>query len=323
MSGPTQSYLRVHYELRPAKQVERHMLVDALHHLAASGFPIREYQYTGMGSVYFVDFMLFHRALGLQRMLSVEHDPNARRRVEFNKPYEFVQTHIGEVGGVIPDLDPTARHILWLDYDSILQASHLQDSALATAHLLPGSIVLVTVDTGPPGEGVSLTGAASSNGAREWRDYYVSVAGQYLGADPPLGEFAREKLPAANARALLGALRDGLVGRPGLRFMQLFCFQYADGARMLSVGGMVVSTAEERRVRGSALMAAPYVRTDLRDGPYEIRVPRITRKERIYLDSHMPCPDDWRPRAFELKKEDAQAYREVYRFYPNYAELLL
>jgi len=30
MNSPTQSYKKVHYELRPAKQVERRMLIDAL-----------------------------------------------------------------------------------------------------------------------------------------------------------------------------------------------------------------------------------------------------------------------------------------------------
>jgi hypothetical protein len=52
-------------------------------------------------------------------------------------------------------------------------------------------------------------------------------------------------------------------------------------------------------------------------------VPCITRKEKSYLDSHMPCADGWKPAACGLSTEDAQAYREVYRFYPSYAELLL
>ena len=50
-----QSCLKVQYELRSAKQVERRMLIDALQTLSASGFDISQYQYTGFGSVYFVD----------------------------------------------------------------------------------------------------------------------------------------------------------------------------------------------------------------------------------------------------------------------------
>src|SRR6266704_2841751 len=106
MSGltPTESYLRVHYELRPAKQVERRMLVDALLSLSAAGFRIQDYQYTGMGSVYFIDFMLFHRLVGFQKMLSVEHNTKIARRVEFNRPFARVGIEIAPIGDVIPRL---------------------------------------------------------------------------------------------------------------------------------------------------------------------------------------------------------------------------
>ena len=50
-----ESWRKVPYDLRPAKQAERRMLVDAFMILSQAGFPIRDYQYTGMGSVYFVD----------------------------------------------------------------------------------------------------------------------------------------------------------------------------------------------------------------------------------------------------------------------------
>src|SRR6266496_2730130 len=103
MSGliPTESYLTVHYELRPAKQVERRMLVDALLALSAAGFRIQDYQYTGMGSVYFIDFMLFHRLIGLQKMLSVEYNTKIARRVEFNRPFDCVGTEIAPIGNII------------------------------------------------------------------------------------------------------------------------------------------------------------------------------------------------------------------------------
>ena len=45
------------------------MIVDSLLLLSDAGFEIREYQYTGMGSIYFYDFILFHRLLGIHNML--------------------------------------------------------------------------------------------------------------------------------------------------------------------------------------------------------------------------------------------------------------
>ena len=100
-------YLKVHYELRPAKQVERRILLDSLLTLSTAGFSVPEYHYTGMGSIYFIDFMLFHRILGIKNMLSVEFDENIRRRVEFNKPFDCIQTRIAAIGDVIPSLSVT------------------------------------------------------------------------------------------------------------------------------------------------------------------------------------------------------------------------
>jgi len=54
----TSSSYRVQYDLRPAKQVERRMIIDALQRLSTAGFPITDYQYTGFGAIYFVDFIV-------------------------------------------------------------------------------------------------------------------------------------------------------------------------------------------------------------------------------------------------------------------------
>src|SRR5712692_3968958 len=150
MSDPSRSYLKVHYELRPAKQVERRMLIDALQILGESGFPVREYHYMGMGSVYFIDFILFHRILGIGSMTSVEYDKTIEKRIQFNKPFDFVHIEIEAIGDVIPSLSQDQRHLLWLDYDGILSRSRLQDMALASTYLTRGSIFLVTLDIEPP-----------------------------------------------------------------------------------------------------------------------------------------------------------------------------
>ena len=114
MSVRSRSSLKVPYDLRPAKQIERRMLVDGFQRLAQAGFPIRDYQYTGFGSLYFVDFVLFHKLLGIHRMLTVEHDQSLADRVEFNRPFDCVEIAMKSAGEVIPSLARDLRHILWL-----------------------------------------------------------------------------------------------------------------------------------------------------------------------------------------------------------------
>ena len=104
MIAPTESYLKVSYDLRPAKQIERRMFIDALQRLALADVPISQYQYTGLGSIYFVDFVLFHKLLGMESLLSVEHDTKIARRIEFNRPFRQVTVAMKPISEVIPQL---------------------------------------------------------------------------------------------------------------------------------------------------------------------------------------------------------------------------
>ena len=315
MTIPTESYLRVHYELRPAKQVERRMIIDALQLLSLAGFEIRDYQYTGMGSIYFVDFILFHKLLGISRMLCVEHAAQITKRMRFNKPFDCIQVEMKPIGDIIPTLSREFKHLLWLDYDSIVCRSHLADIALAATYLTPGSLLLLTLDVEPPG--------ADTDGPKEWREYFFEEAGDYLSPALKVQDFARSKLPEIHIRIVERALRTGLVGRDAVEFLPLFNFLYADGHQMLTLGGLIGTAVDRRKIRGSHLDNVNYIRLDLRDGPYDIKVPALTRKERLALDASMPCAAKWKPKNFELSPEDVLAYREIYRFFPAYAELLL
>ena len=311
----SESYLDVRYDLRPAKQVERRMFIDALQILQQASFPIRDYQYTGMGSIYFVDYILLHKFLGIQRMLSVEISDSIKKRVHYNKPFETVELEISPIGSVIPDLARDQQHILWLDYDNVICSDYISDVVQAASHLSPGSILLVTLDAEPPGP--------RENGPAMWREHFFQHAREYLEYGSGIETFGRKKLPGLCVAILDKAIGKALAGRRNVEFLPLFNFRYADGHQMLTVGGMICSSSEKRRLRGSAITKASYYRGDLGAEPFEIHVPAVTRKERLYLDSNMPCPDGWRPKEFELSQEDIEAYREVYRFLPAYAELLL
>ena len=309
------SGLKVQYELRPHKQVERRMLVDAFHLLTLAGFNIKDYQYTGMGSFYFVDFILFHKLLGIDRLLSIERSASHHKRVEFNKPFDCVDIHLGEASEVIPNLDQTRKHILWLDYDDILNHEILEDVRSAATCLSVGSVLLVTVDVEPPGE--------PQDGPDQWRAHFESQAKSYLPANPEPGYFAESNLLRVDLDLLQRAISTGLGPRTPIEFTSLFNFLYADTHQMLSIGGMITTKPEQDLLERSSLSKATYFRPNYDIPPYEIKVPNLTRRERLYLDANMPCATGWTPPDFELGSEDVTSYREIYRFFPAYAELLL
>jgi len=329
MKSLTKSYLGVNYELRPAKQVERRMIVDGLQLLAAAGVQIVDYQYTGLGSVYFVDFALFHRFLGIKKMLSAEGDPTIEKRVHFNRPFACVDISMALAGDIIATLSRDVKHVLWLDYDDRLLEEHLRDVRLAVSHLSPGSIFLVTVDVEPPdAECIAKTGGGDQDegtipGPEDWYEYYRRQANDLFDGSWSVGDFGADNIPAMNQAILVKAIESGLIPRRGPGFLPIFNFRYGDGHAMLTLGGMLGADEERRVIRGSGLSGERYARLTLKDEPFEIRVPRITRRERHYLDRHMPCPDGWCPTDFELSPEEVAAYRDIYRFFPAYGELLL
>ena len=312
MNPSLENFNRVHYELRPAKQVERRMIVDSLIKLASAGFDISDYQYTGMGSIYFVDFIVFHKSLGINKMLSVEISRKARKRVEFNKPFQFVDVRMGRIGVQIPRLSQDRRHILWLDYNNVLGDEIVQDANRAASTLPPGSLILVTVDVEPTEPDVS---------PQAMRREYLESFGDFVPSKLRVDDFGISRLHIASARVLETAIGAGLEGRPDVDFLPIYNFVYKDGHKMLSYGGMIGGESERNKLDASGLSKTVYARLERESEPFTITVPKITRKERHFLDTNMPCEDSWKPTEFEMTRSDILAYRDIYRFFPPYAEL--
>jgi hypothetical protein len=314
MTPSAESYKKVPYDLRTAKQIERRMIMDTLMLLAEGGFPVRDYQYTGFGSVFFVDFILVHKLLGIRRMLTVEMDKGIGKRIKFNRPFADIAIEMEKAEDIIPKLDRDQKNILWLDYDFRLNKVAVDDAAMAAFVLPAGSILMVTVDVKHPPE---------PGGPAEWFEFYEEQVGKFFGFEWTAEQFAQTALPHTNAQILFSAINSGLASRPNARFIPLFNFLYADGHPMLTIGGMIGTDSDAQRVAACDFSRAPFIRRDSSLPPYEIKFPILTRKERGLLDHHMPCAEGWKPKEFEISQEDVAAYRELYRYFPVYAELLL
>jgi len=314
MKKTSKSALNVQFDLRAAKQVERRMIVDTLQRLAQAQFPIRDYKYTGMGSIHFVDFVIFHRLLGIDDMLSVEHDSTLEDRVKFNRPFKCIKTKMCSATDVIPTLSQDEKHLLWLDYDEPVTSEILNDVFLAGSQLSTGSILVVTVDVEPPDKVSDNLYASKAYFEREARKYLSSIDDK---------DFAEGNLHKTSKRVIINALKEGMAGRTGINYYPLFFFVYADGHRMMTVGGIIGSKVEKRKINSMDIEGATYLRMNIDSAAYEIKIPVLTRKERQLLDSAMPCDAGWQPKEFAVPANDIEAYREIYRFFPAYAELLL
>ncbi len=322
----SRSYLDVHYGLRPGKQVERRILIDAFQLFSESGFPVRDYNYIGMGSVHFIDFTMFHKYLGIEKMLSVELSHEIEDRVKFNAPYrDIIETQVGRpIGDFIDNLKDEEKYTIWLDYDGILADYMIEDVCTAMQTLPTGSLLLITIDTEPP-----LTKEYPKVNRKDdnednfkiTKDYYEEIAPTYIPVKYKLEDYNYNNLPILNRDIIYSAIKSTLIPTEK-KYVPLFNFLYADGHRMLTIGGMVVDSKDERKLKNSRLLSADYIRTGYDSEAFYIKVPILTRKEQLHLDSFMPSLKDWKS-DFDISQEDLENYRKIYRFYPSYAELYL
>ena len=311
----------VDYSLRPNKNVFRKLMLGTLQALDGI-YPIGSYRYVGMGSMWFTDFVLFHRALGLSDMISIErHAPD---RAAFNKPFDCVTVEKGETTKVLPDLSlEEKKAIVWLDFDSPFVGSSALDDLDIVSRLLPaGSVLVVTVNA--VAECLDQAKDADENDlSREeaLRGYAANLVPTNLGTD----DLSTKQYPALVARILRAAIRHSLVsaGRSE-KFHDLFGFTYKDGQRMLAVGGLIDGADSAKTLADNEVCKNEFVQAE----PFEISVPLLTPREKAKLDQHHPraAPivrsQASRQLGFKLRQPQLDSFHRFYRHYPLFGEIV-
>lgn len=313
------SFDKFNYLLRPAKQVERKLFIEALHRLSTIGYPIREYTYLGLGSIYYADFILFHKYLYMKAMICAENVAK-RERMEFNRPYAFVRLRMNAVADVIAELSLRKRYVVWLDYDYPLNESALQDVIGLVSRLAVGSVFMVTIEADwrrlVEEEDGELPRAER---VRVAADRMVDALGRYCPQQVPTRTLTDKALPRYYAEVLQSVCADR-VGS-GREFYQLFNCQYADGARMLSFGGVIDNAGRLNHLRNSGLFEMPFVRRSA--NPLEIAIPWLTVREKQRLEAVVRSHGSLRRGTLGLNRKALRDFERYYMHYPTYVETLV
>ena len=324
MTAPESSSLKVPYDLRPRKQVERCMMAHVFQLLAEASFPISTYQYAGFGAFFFVDYILFRRLLGINDMISLEYDLNNEKRVLFNRPFKDIEVKFISATDYISEMSRDKPHILWLDYDNPICHERLADIESSAALLSVGSILIATFDVDfEKANDIRIKESKPNQRANTWFNLFQEECGELFDPTWDISNFNAEATPKRTIEVVKNAILSGLNMRDGITFELLFNFIYADGHEMLTIGGIICSKQEKKKLRQIKWEELLFVRRKLSIDSFRIKVPVLTRKERFYIDSHMPSEPDWLPEDFEIDPEAIRDYREVYRYCPLYAELFL
>lgn len=306
----------VNYRIRPAKSIERKMFLESVRRLS-SFHDIKDYRYVGFGSAFFNDFTLFHKQLGLRKMISIEGNVKDEKRYEFNLPYAAVDLWMGMSTDLLPKVPWDSPVIVWLDYDYRLDIKILEDVYFVARHAPWGSFLFVTVDAEPLEH---LTDRAAEMvelwGGRRSTAYYRRR---------PLGKWgtAREF-----RRRIHSEIQEAVGDRPKskgrTRYQQVLHFDYSDGHHhMLSVGGVICGDdAKQKRALAVADLSTkrfPFCRPG--DAPYLLEVPSLTPKEVRALEVLLPLVKGGTLDSVPVPGSLVVHYPDFYRYYPTFSEV--
>ena len=309
------SYRKVNYTLRPAKNIERKMIAEACSRLQAFG-SLLDYRYIGFGSPFFSDFRLFHKALGFRVMINIESESGDSLRFEFNRPFCCIRMMYGKSSDVLPQLGWKGRQsVVWLDYDQRLGMDMLEDIDYVTANLEAPSVILITVE--------SKAAAFAKDGEKV--AVFLDELGDSLAGDIGRRDLAQTRFARTLHRVIDDRIRETLSERNAasdecrrIEYKQVFNFVYDDGTPMLTVGGVLVERRDLDIFTACDFSSLGYFSAG-RDA-YEIVAPRMTFKEQRHLDAQLPGSSAQSP---GLTRDDVDAYRQVYRYFPAFTEVEL
>ncbi|MDG2524602.1 hypothetical protein P6166_04425 [Stenotrophomonas sp. HITSZ_GD] len=309
------SYAKIDYRVRPAKSIERKMLVDSFRALRSFG-AVEKYRYVGLGSVYFTDFSLVHRALGIEEMVSIEdaQDLTVQARFRLNVPFGNIQMHFGASTAVLQKLKWNVRTICWLDYDGALAASCLEDVAYFVRNAPSGSLLLLSLNAGP-------IQSSGSEGMKPLDTLKVQVGAEAVPADVENKHLSGWGVGDVYRRIVMAVIEEALRVRGStggsssrMTFEPVYNFRYADGTKMVTFGGVLVEDAHKGVFRACNFEQFEFCRFG--GDAYLIEAPLVTYAEMRHMDSERTKASCRLP----LPAAEIEKYAKFYRYFPKFVE---
>lgn len=313
---PESSSEKVNYLIRPAKQVERKLIIEMLQ-ILSNRYPIKKYQYVGMGSLFYVDYQMVHKYLGIKSMISMEMEEEKIERYRFNKPYKFIKLIPGMSTDILPTLNWNENLFIWLDYDSKMSLSIINDIQIISNYIKPGGILIVTIDAEPK---------RFDNGGDMSKDMYkpkrlLNNFKKELYPYYPLKihekDFSHNRYPSLLYQMIVNIIQDKLIRR-NLSCYQFINFKYKDTSQMYTFG--CIYDMNPNDIKGCGLYDLEYVSTN--SAIIEINVPIITPLEKIHFDKLIPEIAE-KLTHFKMDQKKLNDYEKYYRYYPQYFESFL
>ncbi|WP_194954046.1 O-methyltransferase [Sphingopyxis solisilvae] len=318
----TGSFDKIDYSLRPAKYAERRMLRDVFRRVAPFA-PPETYTYIGFGSVWFADFVLFHRALGVRDMISIECKAKAFDRIKDNAPFR-IDLELGRSEKVLTRLDLTKRAFLWLDYDDAIDANMLLDLRTVSAKAQSGTLLAVTVRAQRARQADQAEDDADGTGLSALDRFRTAFNRARVPAVIEEEDLYGRPFAKVSRDMLRGEIETALIARnrkatEDWRFETVCSFEYADGVLMTTIVGMFLKEEDRATFEQCGFENLPFASAE--KAAFKIEVPLITPKEFKLLEAQLPLKSTAALETGTIPNAQAANFERLYRYLPSYAVL--
>ena len=307
------SYRLVNFRLRPAKAVERKMIIEVCGRMNAFS-NILGFRYIGLGSPFFNDFTMLHRRYGMKNLICIEREVQHKSRFIFNRPFDCVDIEWGDSNDVLPRLPwngiPT---VVWMDYDDRMNDGILTDIRTIFSQVETGSLALFTIQA----TGNSFGGADLSP-LKDFQDHLKAFVPIDVTEKDMRGKAFQKLIWRVIDNEIDRVLNQRNAATPDqnkVLYTQLFNVSYADDVRMTTIGGVIYRADQRQRLANCEFGDFEFVRRG--DTPLEIKVPSLTNREQWALDTKLPSGQ---AQLGFLASGDISEYEKIYRYYPTFVE---
>ena len=240
-------------------------------------------------------------------------------RAYFNRPYSFIKILEKSASDFMREDNYEGASIYWFDYDGPIMPSVVDDIATLGTKARRGDFLFVTVCGEPPG---SLEKDSVRDRLTGLREVYSDLCNALSEADAENHGF-----PLAVTKIVGAAFRNAFAMRRDGECRVFFNVQYADGVRMVTIGGMYDGRQECDSFQKRLNAKMPFLACQNAQ-VYRIRKFDLTEKERVLFDlavtsDRSNAKDIGTLKRLGFRDVELRSYGELLRYHPRYVETLI
>lgn len=322
------SFKTINYMFRPKKQIERKILIEFFQNMQHElNINISEYRYIGLGSIYYYDFILFHKYLNIRDMVSLD-DKEYSKRFEFNKPFDFITFKNISTTEFLSNNELDKKSFIWFDYDSSLIYYNKKHKLFVSNEGIFDDIRIITNKSKELDLFVLTVNMKIQEtffDSPKFKDNFINEYDEYLSEQyKQMEKINFKNYPLIIQNIIINIFRNNEKFHPA-KFRKLFSFIYQDNAPMYTIGGIF----SENDLSGKLIKKDSFFETD-ENKLVDIDVPLLTYCEKMKLDKNILTIKKnlnslneegiIKLLDFEMKPYELKSYLNYYRYYPQYYE---